>query len=121
MSETETTRLASIDVNAKITAAADRMEAGTALASAIEIAMAEVREELSGALAKRLLYQGDVAEAKARIAEKLVAEDASGLEQATFLYERADREVTLLRGRLDALKMRHTEAKARLALIVREK
>lgn len=121
MSETEAIRLASIDVNAEITAAANRMEAGTALASAIEMAMAEVREALSEALAKRMLYQGDVAEAKARIAEGLVAEDASGLDQATFLYERADREVTLLRGRLDALKMRHTEAKARLSLIVRER
>lgn len=120
MPGTEATRLASADVNKEITTTSNRREAGAALASAIEIAMAEVREELSGALAKRMLYQGDIAEAKARIAEGLVSEDDSGLEQASFLYERADREVTSLRTCLDALKMRHTEAKARLSLIVRE-
>ena len=120
MPESETARLASIDVNAEVTAALDRAGVATALASSIEAAMAETREELSRALSRRMLYQADIADAGARVAEGLVSEDASGLEQATFLYERADREVTRLRGTLDALKLRHTEAKARLSLLTRK-
>lgn len=120
MPESEAVRLASIDVNAEVTAAVDRVGVATALASSIEICMSEVREELSKALSRRVLYQSDVADAKARIAEGLAKEDASGLEQATFLYEKADREVARLRGTLDALKLRHTEAKARLALLTRK-
>ena len=120
MPETEATKLASMDVNARITEAVDRVGVAAELASTIEATMSEVREELSQALSKRVLYQSDIADAKARIAEGLVVEHASGLEQATFLYEKADREVMRLRGCLDALKLRHTEAKARLSLLSRK-
>ena len=120
MTEAELTRLASIDVNGEVSTAVDRVGAATALASSIELAMSEAREELSQALSRRMLYQSDVADARARIAEGLAKEDTSGLAEATLLFERADREVTRLRGTLDALKLRHTEAKARLALLARK-
>lgn len=119
MTAKEIEHLASLDVNEAISAAADRAGKATTLASSIELALSQAREELSEALSRCVLYQADIADAKARIAEGLTSHEASGLEQATFLYTKANRDVLRLRERLTILKLHHTEAKARLALLAR--